>query len=62
MSHTKEIQCEVCEGTGKVPDHDLGKLIGNQWVVEEKKVCWSCGGSGHARENTPEKPEDAPNE
>lgn len=55
---SRQVVCDVCDGEGKVPDHDLGKLAGNQWIVEEKKTCWSCEGSGHVNADQPKEAPD----
>lgn len=60
MSHTKRVPCDICDGTGKVPDHDLGKIVGNQWIVEELKDCWSCGGRGEVEIDPPKEPTEEP--
>ena len=51
---TREVPCAVCDGTGKVPDHDTGKLEGNAWIVRTQVPCWSCGGKGMIREDKAE--------
>ena len=44
--HAEWIQCDRCDGTGRVPDHDTGRLEGNKWIVEHTVPCGSCEGKG----------------
>lgn len=48
---TEWVTCNRCDGTGRVPDHDTGKLIGNTWVVEQTVICPSCEGKGQIRQD-----------
>lgn len=47
------VTCDRCEGTGKVPDHDTGRLVDNQWIVEYTVQCGSCEGKGQVRQDVP---------